>query len=86
MTAIAKTKKTGGRAGRRASPGRYAVSDGTLLLNLEAEGKWYIVTSPLDPELVTQARTIGEAFRMAYDAQALLEEYRSEMAEKANAQ
>ena len=58
-------------------PKRYTVSDGTLLLNLETEGKWFIVTSPLDPELVTQARSIEEAFRMAYDAKALLEEYRA---------
>ncbi len=64
-------------------PKRYTASDGTLLLNLETEGKWFIVTSPLDPELVTQARSIEEAFRMAYDAKALLEEYRAKLAEKA---
>ena len=83
MTVLTKPKKAGGGAKPattkpgRASPTRYTVSDGTLLLNLEVEGKWFVVTSPLDPELVTQARTIEEAFRMAYDARNLLEEYRS---------
>ncbi len=101
MTAIAKTKKAYKRAkpspakrARRsrtesaveqASPKRYTVSDGTLLLNLEVEGRWFVVTSPLDPELVTQAKTIEEAFRMAYDAKELLEEYRAELVEDANA-
>ncbi len=67
------------RAAERTTPKRYTVSDGTLLLNLETEGDWFVVTSPLDPELVTQAKTIEEAFRMAYDLQALLEEYRREI-------
>ncbi len=58
---------------------------GELLLNLEVEGDWFVVTSPLDPELVTQAKTIEEAFRMAYDAKDLLEEYRAELAEEAKA-
>ena len=45
---------------------RYTVSDGKLVLTLEAapEGG-YIVTSPLDPELITQAETIDEAFANA---------------------
>lgn len=69
----------------KADAKRYTVSDGTLVLNLEAEGKWFVVTSPLDPELVTQARSIEEAFRMAYDAQKLLEEYRADLAKEAAA-
>jgi antitoxin HicB len=28
----------------------------------------YVVTSPLDPELVTEAETVPEAFEMARDA------------------
>lgn len=64
---------------------RYTISDGTLMLNLEVEGKWLIVTSPLDPELVTQARSIEEAFRMAYDAKSLLEKYRAELAKETKA-
>ena len=52
---------------------KYNVTDGKLLLTLqEDEGGWYVVTSPSDPALVTQARTIREAFEMARDAQAAL--------------
>ncbi len=42
---------------------RYTVSDGKLVLKLEtaAEGGC-VVTSPLDPELITEAETIEEAF------------------------
>ncbi|HEY7154345.1 MAG TPA: type II toxin-antitoxin system HicB family antitoxin [Gemmataceae bacterium] len=48
---------------------RYTVSDGKLVLNLEvAEEGGYIVTSPLDPELITQAETIEEAFANSRDA------------------
>ena len=48
---------------------RYTASDGKLVLSLEvAEEGGYIVTSPLDPELVTEAETIEEAFANAHDA------------------
>ena len=52
----------------------YTVSDGRLVLNLEAaEEGGYVVTSPLDPELITEAETVEEAFENARDAaQALL--------------
>jgi antitoxin HicB len=54
-------------------PARYTVSDGKLVLNLEtAEEGGYIVTSPLDPELITQAETLEEAFVNARDAVAAL--------------
>ncbi len=47
----------------------YTVSDGKLVLNLaEDEGGWYCVTSPMQPGLVTQARSIPQAFEMARDA------------------
>jgi predicted RNase H-like HicB family nuclease len=47
----------------------YTVSDGRLVLNLEpAEEGGYIVTSPLDPELITEAETVQEAFENARDA------------------
>jgi hypothetical protein len=37
---------------------RYTVSDGKLMLNLEeAEEGGYIVTSPIDPELITEAES-----------------------------
>ncbi len=48
---------------------KYTVSDGKLVLTLqEDEGDWYTVTSPTDPAMITQAKTIREAFRMAKDA------------------
>ena len=48
---------------------RYTVSDGKLVLKLEtAEEGGFIVTSPLDPELITEAETIEEAFANARDA------------------
>jgi predicted RNase H-like HicB family nuclease len=65
-------RKTGGRSSAKKPP-QYTVSDGGLVLTLEpAEDGWYVVTSPLDPELTTQAKTIEEAFEMARDALELL--------------
>ena len=47
----------------------YTVSDGKLVLTLTtAEEGGYIVTSPVEPELITEADTIDDAFRMAHDA------------------
>jgi len=47
----------------------YTVSDGKLVLTLTpAEEGGFVVTSPLDPELVTEGETIEDAFRMARDA------------------
>jgi antitoxin HicB len=47
----------------------YTVNNGKLVLTLtSAEEGGFIVTSPLEPELVTEAETIEEAFRMADDA------------------
>lgn len=47
---------------------RYTVTDGKLVLNLQEDGRWFIVTSPMDPSLMTQARSVQEAFEMARDA------------------
>lgn len=59
---------------------RYTVSDGKLLLNLEeAEEGGYIVTSPLDPELITEAETIAEAFANARDAAKALKQSRTRL-------
>jgi antitoxin HicB len=59
---------------------RYTVSDGKMVLTLEsAEEGGYVVTSPLDPELITQGDTLEEAFEMAYDAAALLREVRRDL-------
>lgn len=47
----------------------YTVSDGELVLTLEsAEEGGYVVTSPMDPELITEAETLEEAFANARDA------------------
>ena len=51
----------------------YTVSDRKLVLALqEAEEGGYVVTSPLDPQLVTEAETVAEAFENARDALAAL--------------
>src|SRR4051794_13432681 len=64
-----------------AMPKRYTISDGKLVLNLEpAGGGWYAVTSPLDPALITQAKSVEEAFAMAYDAQKALKAARAKLA------
>ena len=58
---------------------RYHVSDGKLLLALTPdEDGWFTVTSPIDPAMITQARTIEEAFAMARDAFSLLAESRAD--------
>ncbi len=56
----------------------YTVSDGELVLTLEeVEEGGYVVTSPMvDPELVTEAETLSEAFYMARDALETLRESR----------
>lgn len=58
---------------------RYTVTDGRLILLLEeAQDGGLVVTSPIDPGLTTQARTIAEAFENARDALAELRAYRAE--------
>lgn len=59
---------------------RFTVSDGELVLVLEpAEEGGYLVESPLDPELVTQAETLEEAFENARDASLALRESRRKL-------
>lgn len=59
---------------------RYTVSDGKLVLHLEdAEEGGYVVTSPLDPELITEAETIEDAFVNAYDAATALRKSRAKL-------
>ena len=59
---------------------RYTVSDGKLVLNLEeAEEGGYIVTSPLNPELITEAETIEEAIANARDAAKALKQSRARL-------
>lgn len=65
---------------------RYTVSDGKLVLNLEpAQEGGYIVTSPLDPELITQAETIDEAFANARDAAQALKQSRRKLLRRLSA-
>jgi len=59
-------------------PTKYTVTDGELVLVLEPdELGWYVVTSPFNPDVLTQARTVEEAFEMARDVIALFEEDRA---------
>ncbi|HEV3005143.1 MAG TPA: type II toxin-antitoxin system HicB family antitoxin [Pirellulales bacterium] len=65
---------------------RYTVSDGKLVLNLEpAEEGGYVVTSPLDPELITEGETIEEAFVNARDAGAALKQARVKLLRRLSA-
>lgn len=62
---------------------RYTISDGKLVLNLqEAEEGGYIVTSPLEPELITEAQTVAEAFSNARDAIKALKQSRAKLLRK----
>jgi len=62
---------------------RYTVSDGKIVLTLqEAEEGGYIVTSPLDPQLITEAETVKEAFENAKDALAALSASRRKLIKK----
>jgi antitoxin HicB len=64
----------------KAAPKRYTVSDGKLVLFFEPDPDGgYVVTSPLDPGLVTQAETIPEAFEMARDADKALRQSRAKL-------
>ena len=56
---------------------RYTVSDGRLALRLEpAEEGGYVVTSLFDPELITEAGMVEEAFANARDAAQALKQSR----------
>lgn len=58
----------------------YTVSDGKMLLTLTpASEGGYIVKSPLDPELITEADSISEAFVMAKDALRALQQARRKL-------
>jgi len=64
----------------------YTVSDGELVLTLERlseeDGGGYGVTSPLEPQLVTEAKTFEEAFDMARDAIQALRDSRQRYARR----
>lgn len=58
---------------------KYTISDGELVLTIEKEDRWFVVTSPTDPALITQARTIEEVFTAARDALAELAASRADV-------
>jgi hypothetical protein len=61
----------------------FTVSDGKLVLMLESdESGGYVVSSPYDPALLTQAETIEEAFANAYDAAEALKQWRAKLFRK----
>jgi predicted RNase H-like HicB family nuclease len=64
-------------------PKRYTVSNGKLVLTLEeAPEGGYVVTAPLEPELITEAETISEAFENAADALKALRQSRVKLLRK----
>jgi antitoxin HicB len=64
----------------------YTASDGKLVLTLTpADEGGFVVTSPLDPELITEADTIEDAFRMAHDAARALRASRARLMRKLTA-
>ena len=59
-------------------PKKYIVTDGELVLELEvAEEGGYLVTSPFDPDVLTEAETLEEAFVMARDVIQTYKDYRA---------
>jgi antitoxin HicB len=59
---------------------QYTVSDGKLVLTLEnAPEGGYVVTSPLDPEMITEAESVEEAFENARDALTSLRQSRAKL-------
>ena len=50
-------------------PKQFTVTDGEMVLVLQCDEEGgYVVTSPFDPGIVTEAETLEEAFEMARDA------------------
>ena len=63
----------------------YTISNGELTLTLdEVEPSCYIVRSPMDPELITQADSIADAFESARDAMEALRASRAKLIEQLN--
>ena len=61
----------------------YTVSDGEMVLTLEpTEEGGFVVTSPLDPELITEAESLDEAFANARDAADALNASRKKLAQQ----
>jgi len=64
---------------------QFTVSDGELLLTLTVcEDGWYAVESPMEPQLITQGKSIEECFYMARDAIDGLKEVREQYRDAIN--
>ena len=64
----------------------YTVSDGKLVLHLQiADEGGFVVTSPFDPELITEAETLEEAFENARDAADALRKARRKLSRQLHA-
>jgi len=62
------------------APVSYVVSDGQLVLTLTvAEEGGFVVTSPMDPELITEAESINDAFELAHEVKRELAESREKL-------
>ena len=62
------------------NPKKYIVTDGELVLELEvAEEGGYLVTSPFDPDVLTEADTLEGAFMMARDVIQTYKDYRASL-------
>ena len=63
---------------------KYTISDGKLVLTLTpADEGGFVVTSPLDPGLLTQGETVAECFANARDASRALQAARRKLASHA---
>jgi hypothetical protein len=80
MIALPRDPVQSKRMAKKAHRRSYLVSSGGMVLRLtEAAEGGYVVTSPHDPDLVTQAETIGEAFENAADAARALRQARARL-------
>lgn len=61
-------------------PTKYIVTDGELTLELERDEEvgGYSVTSPFNPDIITQGETLEEVFEMARDVIQMYKDYRAE--------
>jgi len=65
---------------------KFTVTDGELVLELHAaEEGGYVVTSPIDPGLVTEADSVEQAFANAREAMKDLEASRAKLREELQA-
>ena len=61
-------------------PKQYTICDGKLALTLqEAEEGGFVVTSPLDPELITEGDSVSDCFENARDTLKALRRSRAKL-------